>query len=58
MVSAALDATGRILFLALAAASVVITLVAIRVGRWPLWVFGYGLMLAALAVTFFFREGG
>ncbi len=57
MVSPQLDATGEILFLALVGAAVVVTLVAVRLGRWPLWLLGYGLTLAALAVTFFFREG-
>lgn len=45
-----------ILLAVLASAGVVLLVLAARVGRWPLWLTGWAVLVCALAVAFFFRD--
>lgn len=56
MTGIAIAADGYIFIAALAAASAVLLMLGTSLGRWWLWVGGWSLAVAALAVAFFFRD--
>lgn len=56
MIGIAIAADAHLLLAVLAALAVLLLVVSSWLGRWPLWVAGWGVAVVALAVAFFFRD--